>query len=210
MNILKVILFLCFFFSVNANDLINDEDYYNKGVEFYDDGAFNESFIVFFNLSEKGHNDSIFNLTNMYYEGVGTIQNFKLSLKYCWLCVLNGNKKCLQKVDKIKDKLSEKIIESVANEIPEILEKFFVKLNNPKFAFKLGFWHEKISPIPDLEQSYLWYSVSVSSGVYKAMKLRDRVGKEIEVEKIDELQNEAKEIITKNKYFNQQNTEENI
>ena len=42
------------------------------------------------------------------------------------------------------------------------------------------------------------------------MKLRDRVGKEIEVEKIDELQNEAKEIITKNKYFNPQNTEENI
>ena len=81
MKILKVILFLCSFFSVNANDLINDEDYYNKGVEFYDDGAFNESFIVFFNLSEKGHNDSIFNLTNMYYEGVGTIQNFKLSLK---------------------------------------------------------------------------------------------------------------------------------
>ena len=143
MNILKVILFLCFFFSVNANDLINDEDYYNKGVEFYDDGAFNESFIVFFNLSEKGHNDSIFNLTNMYYEGVGTIQNFKLSLKYCWLCVLNGNKRCLQKVDKIKDKLSEKIIESVANEIPEVLEKFFVRFNDPKFAFKLGFWHEK-------------------------------------------------------------------
>ena len=99
MNILKVILFLCFFFSVNANDLINDEDYYNKGVEFYDDGAFNESFIVFL-IYQKGHNDSIFNLTNMYYEGVGTIQNFKLSLKYCWLCVLNGNKRCLQKVDK--------------------------------------------------------------------------------------------------------------
>ena len=42
------------------------------------------------------------------------------------------------------------------------------------------------------------------------MKLRDRVGKEIEVEKIDELQNEAKEIITKNKYFKPQKMEENI
>ena len=56
----------------------------------------------------------------------------------------------------------------------------------------------------------IYGTVSVSSGVYKAMKLRDRVGKEIEVEKIDELQNEAKEIITKNKYFNPQNMEENI
>ena len=37
-------------------------------------------------------------------------------------------KRCLQKVDKIKDKLSEKIIESVANEIPEILENFSLDL----------------------------------------------------------------------------------
>ena len=97
----------------------------------------------------------------MYYEGVGTIQNFKLSLKYCWLCVLNGNKKCLQKVDKIKDKLSEKIIESVANEIPEILENFFVRLNDPKnLLLSWVSWHEKISPTPDLEQSYLWYCIS--------------------------------------------------
>ena len=55
------------------------------------------------------------------------------------------------KVDKIKDKLSEKIIEFIANEIPEVLEKFFVRFNDPKFVFKLGFWHEKISPIPDLD-----------------------------------------------------------
>ena len=45
----------------------------------------------------------------MYYEGVGTIQNYKLSLKYCWLCVLNGNKRCLEKVDKIKDKFLKKL-----------------------------------------------------------------------------------------------------
>ena len=55
MNILKVILFLCFFFSVNATDIISDEDYYDKGVEFYDDGEFNESFIVFLqNLKSLG------------------------------------------------------------------------------------------------------------------------------------------------------------
>ena len=35
------------------------------------------------------------------------------------------------------------------------------------------------------------------------MKLRDRVGEEIEAEKIVELQTEAEEIFTKNKYFNE-------
>ena len=191
------------FNKINAGEILSDEEYYNKGVSLYDEGAFDESFIVFFNLAEKGHNDSIFNVSNMYYEGVGTIQNFKLSLKYCWLCVLNGNKKCLKKVDKIKSKLSENAIEEIANQIPSILEKNFIEFNNSKSAFKLGFWFENFSPEIDYEQSYLWYSVSVSGGIYKAMKLRDRVGEEIEAEKIVELQTEAEEIFTKNKYFNE-------
>ena len=191
------------FNKINAGEVLSDEEYYNKGVSLYDEGAFDESFIVFFNLAEKGHKDSIFNLSNMYYEGVGTIQNFKQSLKYCWLCVLNGNKKCLKKVDIIKSKLSENVIEEIANQIPTILEKNFIEFNNPKSAFKLGFWFENFSPEIDYEQSYLWYSVSVSGGIYKAMKLRDRVGEQIEVEKIVELQTKAEEILTKNKYFNE-------
>ena len=191
------------FNKINAGEVLSDEEYYNKGVSLYDKGAFDESFIVFFNLAEKGHNDSIFNLSNMYYEGVGTIQNFKQSLKYCWLCVLNGNKRCLKKVDKIKSKLSENAIEEIANQIPSVLEKNFIEFNNSKSAFKLGFWFENFSPEIDYEQSYLWYSVSVSGGIYKAMKLRDRVGEQIEAEKIVELQTEAEEIFTKNKYFNE-------
>ena len=191
------------FNKINAGEILSDVEYYNKGVSLYDEGAFDESFIIFFNLAEKGHNDSIFNVSNMYYEGVGTIQNFKQSLKYCWLCVLNGNKKCLKKVDIIKSKLSENVIEEIANQIPTILEKNFIEFNNSKSAFKLGFWFENFSPEIDYEQSYLWYSVSVSGGIYKAMKLRDRVGEEIEADKIVELQTKAEEIFTKNKYFNE-------
>ena len=203
MILLRIIISFLFLNNINADEVLNDEEYYDKGVSLYDRGAFDESFIVFFNLAEKGHNDSIFNLSNMYYEGVGTIQNYKLSLKYCWLCILNGNKRCLKKVDKIKSKLSENVVEEIANQIPEILEKNFIEFNNFKSAFKLGFWFENFSPEIDYEQSYLWYSVSVRGGIYKAMKLRDRVGEEIEAETIVELQTEAEEIFTKNKYFNE-------
>ena len=203
MILFKIIVCFFLFYNVNANEIISDDEYYDKGVSLYDNGAFDESFIVFFNLAEKGHNDSIFNLSNMYYEGVGTIQNYKLSLKNCWLCALNGNKKCINKIDKVKSKVTEKVIEEIAQQIPEILEKNFVEFNNSKSAFKIGFWYENFSPEIDYEQSYLWYSVSVSGGIYKAMKLRDRVGEQIEAEKIVELQAEAEEIFTKNKYFNE-------
>ena len=207
--ILIISTFFIFLFNVAQTDeIINDENYYEKGVSLYNQGIFDESFIVFFNLSEKGYEDAVFNISNMYYEGVGTIQNYRLALKYSWLCALNGNKRCIKKLKKVKDKVSEKEMESVSQEIPVILEKNFNQLNQPKYAFKMGYWHEKFSPVEDLESAYLWYSVSVGVGIYKAMKLRDRVGKKIDKEKIGDLQKKAKEIYTKEKYFKQNNVVE--
>ena len=187
---------------------LNDVDYYKSGVKIYENGDFKNSFIVFFNLSEKGNKDAIFNLSNMYFEGIGTTQDFSKSLKYTWLCTLNGNKRCLKKIKSIKEKLEEDEFIKISRTIPEILEKGYVDENNPISAFQLGYWYEKISPEIDFEKSYLWYSISVSAGVYKAMKIRDRVSKLIEKKKITEIQLEANKILTKDKYFNSNKDEE--
>ena len=183
-------------------------DYYNSGVDFYENGEFKKSFIVFFNLSEKGNKDAIFNLSNMYFEGIGTTQDYSKSLKYTWLCSLNGNKKCLNKIKSIKEKLEEDEFLKISTTIPELLENGYVNDNDPISAFQLGYWYEKISPEIDFEKSYLWYSVSVSSGIYKAMKIRDRVSKLIDKKKITEIQIQANEIHTKDKYFNSKKDEE--
>ena len=196
--------------STSENKYLNDMDYYNSGVDFYENGEFKKSFIVFFNLSEKGNKDAILNLSNMYFEGIGTTQDYSNSLKYTWLCSLNGNKKCLGKIKSIKYKLEEDEFLKISTTIPEILEDGYVNDNDPISAFQLGYWYEKISPEIDFEKSYLWYSVSVSSGIYKAMKIRDRVGKLIEKEKITEIQVQANEILTKNKYFNSNNDEDDL
>ena len=37
----------------------------------------------------------------MYFQGIGTTQNYNKALKYSWLCALNGNKKCI-KLEKLK------------------------------------------------------------------------------------------------------------
>ena len=206
-----LLVFLIFFFvkelsfadtTTSENKYLNDVEYYKSGVNFYENGEFKKSFIVFFNLSEKGNKDAIFNLSNMYFEGIGTTQDFSMSLKYTWLCSLNGNKKCLNKIKLIEEKIEENEFLEISKTIPMILENEYVNDNNPISAFQLGYWYEKISPEIDFEKSYLWYSVSVSSGVYKAMKMRDRVGKLIEKKKITEIQFQANEILTKNKYFN--------
>ncbi len=192
------------------NKYLNDVEYYKSGVNFYENGEFKKSFIVFFNLSEKGNKDAIFNLSNMYFEGIGTTQNFSKSLKYTWLCSLNGNKKCLNKIKSIEEKIEEDEFLKISKTIPKILENGYVNDNNPISAFQLGYWYEKISPEIDFEKSYLWYSVSVSSGIYKAMKIRDRVGELIEKEKITEIQVQANEILTKNKYFNSNKDEDDL
>jgi len=185
-----------------AEDNIDDDSFYSKGVKHYDNGEFKKSFIIFFNLAQKGNKDAIYNISNMYYEGIGTTQDFISSLKYSWLCTLNGNKKCLKKTKILKEKIDENTLTNLSNEITKTLEDSFVKKMNFISAFKLGYWYERISPEIDLEKSYLWYSVSVSGGVYKAMKIRDRVGDQLEKETIAELQKEANAIFTKNKYFN--------
>ena len=203
-------IFLIFFTELISEDLIDDETYYLNGVKLYDQGNFEESYIIFFNLSEKGNKDAIYNLSNMYFEGIGTTQNYHKSLEYTWLCSLNGNKKCIKKLKKVKEKLEEDEVLKVSKIIPGILENEFLNNNDIISAFKLGYWFEKFSPEIDFEKSYLWYSVSVSAGVYKAMKLRDRVGELIDKKKISELQVEANEIFTKNKYFGKKGTENGL
>ena len=130
--------------------------------------------------------------------GIGTTQNFSKSLEYTWLCSLNGNKRCLKKIESIEEKLDEDEFIKISQNYPEILEKDFVNLNDKISAFKLGYWYEKISPEIDFEKSYLWYSVSVSAGVYKAMKMRDtELAKIIEKKKIIAIQEQAKKFILK-------------
>ncbi len=202
---MNIIIILILFFiipsSILSQEIKSDEEYYKEGVQYYDGGEFKKSFIVFFNLSEKGNKDAIYNLSNMYFQGIGTTQNFTKSLEYSWLCALNGNKKCIKKLDKVKKKLDEKEIILISEKIPKLLESEYKNDNNIISAFKLGYWYEKFSPEIDLEKSYLWYSVSVSAGVYKAMKLRDRVGDLIDIEKLKDLQNQAQEIFNKDIYF---------
>ena len=203
-------IFLIFFTELISEDLIDDETYYLNGVKLYEQGNFKESYIIFFNLSEKGNKDAIYNLSNMYFEGIGTTQNYHKSLEYAWLCSLNGNKKCIKKLKKVKEKLEEDEVLKISKIIPGRLENEFLNNNDIISAFKLGYWFEKFSPEIDFEKSYLWYSVSVSAGVYKAMKLRDRVGELIDKKKISELQVEANEIFTKNKYFGKKGTENGL
>ena len=202
MKILLLILILFFSFQhTYSEDVSDDDEYYSKGVESYENGNFDESFIIFFNLSQKNNADAIYNISNMFFEGVGTTQDFLESLKYSWLCSLNGDKRCLDRVDTLKDKLNEKEFINVSKKIVKILENNFENNFDYISAFKLGYWFENLSPETNFEKSYLWYSVSVSGGIYKAMKLRDRVAKKLDREVIHKIQKEANAIHTKEKYF---------
>ena len=92
-----------------------------------------------------------------------------------------------------------------------MLEKILLNLIIPNQLSNLVTGMKTFLQLIDLEKSYLWYSVSVIGGLYKAMKLRDRVGETIDNEKINELQKEAQQIHTKDKYFKKNETaEENI
>ena len=104
--IIKIISFFLFLFlysSTHCAEIISDEKYYNKGINLYKNAEFDEAFVIFFNLAQKGERDSQFNITIMYEGGVGTTQNFVEALKWCWLCAIGGEKKCFKKIEKLKN-----------------------------------------------------------------------------------------------------------
>ena len=189
--------------NIFSEEILSDNDYYNKGVKLYKDASFDKAFIIFYNLAEKGDRDSQFNISNMYEGGVGTTQNFPEALKWTWLCALAGEKKCFKKIDKLVVSIDEKSLVNVGKQIENFLEKMIYKKSDLKYALMLGFWFEKYAPEQDLEKSYLWYSVSVTGGLYRAMKKRNQVGNLIEPETLIDLQNKASKIYSEVKFFGQ-------
>ena len=206
MNKLFLCVFSSFFFifcNLVSEEIISDNDYYNKGIALYKDASFDKAFIVFYNLAEKGDRDSQFNISNMYESGVGTTQNFSEALKWTWLCALAGEKKCFKKIDKLIFSIDKKSLEKIEKQIEDFLERMMYKKKDLKYALMLGFWFEKYSPEQNLEKSYLWYSVSVTGGLYRAMKKRNQVGDLIEPETLIDLQNKASKIYSDVKFFGQ-------
>ena len=65
----------------------------------------------------------------------------------------------------------------------------------------LGFWYEKFSPEQNIEKAYMWYSVAVTGGLYKAMKNRNNTGESLQPETLIDLQNKASKIYSEIKYF---------
>ena len=201
-KIFLVVLIIFLSQNIFAKDLNPDLDYYQKGINFYKNAEFDRAFSIFLELADKGDTDAQFNLTNMYSGGIGTTQDYTEALKWNWLCSLGGEKKCNKKIEKLIKKIDQKTLEAVTKDVENFLKNKFSKTKEFIYALKLGFWHEKFSPEKNLEQAYMWYSVSVTGGLYKAMKIRNDVSEQLDAEVLIKLQSEANKIFLETKSTN--------
>ena len=202
--IFKVTFFfgvILLYFNLQGKDVISDENYYNKGINLYKNAEFDDAFIIFFNLAQKGERDSQFNITNMYEGGVGTTQNYLEALKWCWLCALGGEKKCYKKISKISSKIDEESRIKIGRDVEKFLENKLYKKSDINYSLMLGFWYEKFAPEKNIEKAYMWYSVAVTGGLYKAMKNRNNAGESLQPETLIDLQDKASKIFSDIKYF---------
>ena len=188
-------------FNLHSKDIISDENYYNKGINLYKNAEFDDAFIIFFNLAQKGERDSQFNITNMYEGGVGTTQNYVKALKWCWLCALGGEKKCYKKISKISSNIDEESRIKIGKEVENFLENKLYQKSEINYSLMLGFWFEKFAPEKNIEKAYMWYSVAVTGGLYKAMKNRNNAGESLQPETLIDLQDKASKIFSDIKYF---------
>ena len=91
--------------------------------------------------------------------------------------------------------------QELGKEIEKFLEKKLYEKFEINYSLMLGFWFEKFAPEKDEEKAYLWYSVAVTGGLYKAMKNRNNVGQSLEPQTLIDLQNKASKIFEEVKYF---------
>ena len=186
-KIIFFFLFLSLYSSTHCTEIISDEEYYNKGINLYKNAEFDQAFIIFFNLAQQGERDST--------------QNFVEALKWCWLCALGGEKKCFKKIDKFLAKIDNDSLVKVSKEVEVFLEKKLYEKSDINYSLMLGFWYEKFSPEQNIEKAYMWYSVAVTGGLYKAMKNRNNAGESLQPETLIDLQNKASKIYSEIKYF---------
>ena len=98
-------------------------------------------------------------------------------------------------------KIDEESLTNVSKEVEEFLEKMLYKNSDINYSLMLGFWYEKFSPEQNIEKAYMWYSVAVTGGLYKAMKNRNNAGENLQPETLIDLQNKASKIYSEIKYF---------
>ena len=141
-------------------------------------------------LANKGLPEAQFNLSLLFFSGLGAPKNFKDALYWSWYAHLNKHETAINQVNKTYDYITENLRNEVAN---KIIEELLATANSgdQMSALKLGQTYTGLLVTPDYLSAYVWLSIAQAYGIEAASELLEEVAKQLTLEDILTQQNEA-------------------
>ena len=147
-------------------------------------------------LSEKNKPEAQLLYAKILYSGEITTQDFEMSYFWANTSKLGGLKKSLNIISKLNDLIDKENKLKINDKIKIFLNKS--ALAGDKLAIvQIAKWNLELSPEPNFENAYKWYNIAVALGIKTAKIKRDKMIKNIEKQRLFEIQKESIKIFNK-------------
>ena len=174
--------------SIDASDAT-----FNEAVKAVKDKDFGHAMTLFTLQAENHQHDAQYNLALLLEAGKGAPQDFVSALDWAWSAQLGGITDAEELADGLADILPEGAIAAVRKSVATRLQARIDAGDAaaiPQFAaYQLILLEE-----PNYETAYIWYSIAAALGLKGTLEARDDARKNVEDERIIELQAEAGKI----------------
>ena len=169
---------------------INVDDSFAAAVKLIEQKQYVDAVSVFKILAEQEVPEAQYNLSLLFFNGLGTPKNFRQALIWSWKAHLNEHETARTQVNKILDMITPDLQNAVAEDL--ILEfTNIAKTGNSEAALKLGITYTELLVEPDYPTAYVWLSIAQAYGVEEASGLLMSTTEELTVEEVIIKQDEA-------------------
>ena len=169
---------------------INVDESFAAAVKLIEQKQYVDAVSVFKILAEQEVPEAQYNLSLLFFNGLGTPKNFRQALIWSWKAHLNEHETARTQVNNILDMITPDLQNAVAEDL--ILEFTDVaKSGNSEAALKLGITYTELLVEPDYPTAYVWLSIAQAYGVEEASGLLMSTTDELTVEEVIIKQDEA-------------------
>ncbi len=200
MKISKIIhFFLLTLYLITISNISYSNNHNNNLENVYEylrNKEFTEAINKLKDLSEKNKPRAQLLYAKILYSGEITTQDFEMSYFWANTSKLGGLKKSSNIISKLNDLIDEENKLKINEKIKIFLSKS--ALAGDKLAIiQIAKWNLELSPEPNFENAYKWYNIAVALGIKTAKIKRDEMIKNIEKQRLFEIQKESIKIFNK-------------
>lgn len=197
MSFLRIGIFILFLLPslVNAESHSNPEakEKFAEAINYVQDKEYLKAFDLFSELSNAGFPEAQYNLSLLYFSGLGSPKNFKLSLYWAWMAHLNLHETALDRVHVSFDQVTEALRNAVAQQVIEELT-ILANEGDKSAPLKLGKTFLGLFVESNYQSAYMWLSIAQAYGDEQAPTYLEQAATNLEVDAILVQQEEAQQI----------------